>query len=135
MQFSTVANVRKVDYTHAGSVIFMDTSVVQTGMDTLIMAAGAPQLDMNFEDDIVDMGRKGAGLITLIWVVVVIGKSILPGRGGGGMQAMMGGGGGGGKVAMAVIGIVCLMDLNITVDMVNFLLEQMWSLKDTFLGG
>lgn len=108
--------------------------------DLFILAQGsessAPELDMEFSDDTVNLARTVATLVGLVWVVYIVFRGIMPGgQGGRGMQAMMGNGMSGGKIAMAVIGIICLMDINYLVSITNFILAQIWNIKDSLASG
>lgn len=114
-------------------------SVAQESAEIMYMAASnsAPQLSIEFDDSLVDFARLVSAFAGLFWVGYLLLRNIFPGgRGGGqGFQAMMGQGMSSTKILLAIIGIVCLMDINYLIDISNFLLEQLWGLAEMFQKG
>lgn len=105
---------------------------------TMYLAANdAPQLTLKIDDALVDFARLVSAFAGLFWVGYLLLRNIFPGgRGGGqGFQAMMGQGMSASKILLAIVGVVCLMDINYLVHMTNFLLNQLWSLAETFQKG
>lgn len=112
--------------------MFTDTLMMAQDQAMVLAQAGGNVLNIQFDQKLVDFCRNVAGFLVLAWIFFLIGNNILPSKGGGGgMQAMMGGGGGGGKIFMALIGIICLLDIQITVNITNFVLEQLISFKNS----
>lgn len=103
----------------------------------LAAADGAPQMDITFSDDVVSACRAISSIAALCWVIYALGRNILPGgRGGGqGMQMMMGQQSSGMKILLAVVGVMMFMDVNLFISVTNFVLEQLWALKDMLADG
>lgn len=114
-------------------------TVAQEATEVIYMAApnSAPQLNFTVPDELVDFARLVAAFAGLFWVIYLLLRNIAPGgRGGGqGFQAMMGQGMSTSKIILAIVGIVCLMDVNYLISITNFLLDQLWGLKDLVESG
>lgn len=109
----------------------MFTDALLVAQDQAMVLAQGNVLNIQFDPKLVDFCKKVAGFLVLAWVAYLLGKNLLPGGRGGGMQSMMGGGGGGGKVFMAMLGIICLLDIQVTVDIANFIIGQMIAIKNS----
>lgn len=122
----TLTNIAASGYSQAGDVLLLAATSTNR----------APQLGLVFGDSIVEAARIIAAFAGLIWVFYLLLRNIMPGgRGGQGMQAMMGQGMSSMKVLLAVVGIICLMDINYMIDITNFLLKQLWDVKEMIGSG
>lgn len=111
--------------------MFTDTLMMAQDQAMVLAQGGGNVLNIQFDQKLVDFCKKLAGFLVLAWIFFLVGTNLLPSKGGGGMQAMMGGGGGGGKIFVALVGIICLLDIQITVNIANFVIEQLISLKNS----
>lgn len=112
--------------------MFTDTLMMAQDQAMVLAQAGGNILNIQFDPKLVDFCKKLAGFLVLAWIAFLLGSNVLPSKGGGGgMQSMMGGGGGGGKIFMALIGIICLLDIQITVNIANFIIQQLIAFKDS----
>lgn len=111
--------------------MFTDTLMMAQDQAMVLAQGGGNVLNIQFDQKLVDFCKKLAGFLVLAWIAYLLGTNLLPSKGGGGMQAMMGGGGGGGKIFLALVGIICLLDIQITVNIANFVIEQLISFKNS----
>lgn len=109
----------------------MITTAIAESAATTIIAADyiAPTINWSVDPSLQDSLRKLAFVLAGVWIVWILAKSALPGRGGGmgGATSLSPG-----KVAGFGVLIIVLLDLNMLQKFINWTLQGAWWIGSLF---
>lgn len=89
--------------------------------------------NIKFGDDIVNIGRIAGAMIAIAWIIFAISKFASPSsRAGGSMMQRIGGAG---PLIAAIIFVAMLLELNVTMKFVNWILKIGWQVISMIQGG
>lgn len=120
---------------HVGEVSDSVVIMAQGGATTLDGTSAQDSFrgfDIKFGSDITNIARIAGAMIAIAWIIFAISKFASPSsRAGGSMMQRIGGAG---PLIAAVIFVAMLLDLNVTMKFVNWILKLGWQLINMIQG-